>query len=228
MFLPVYRKILTAAFLFFFALLIAIPSSSSSDGLDIDKLIADIKSDDWDKRLPAYGGTEGIKNDKLTNALISMIENRMLNWRFSIRAIQLLGESQKPKALGFLESIVYDPFLNQDCPAIKWNAVVAVGNFAKDPKAADILIAALKSEDNLVVREAIVKSIGKVGSSNAVPLLVSLLNDRSFAIRFSAVKSLEEIGDSQAFRHLKNVAENDNDSLIRNQALLAMKKLSKE
>lgn len=228
MFSCMHRKILRAVVLFFFALLIIFSGSSSVEGLDIDKLISDIKNDDWHNRLPVYGGTEGIKSDELTDALISLVENKVLNWRFRIRAIQLLGESLKPKALSFLERILNDPFLNHDCPAIKWNTVVAIGNFVKDQKAADILLDAAKFEDNPVVREAIVKSMGRVGNSKAVPFLISVLNDKSFAIKFSAIRSLEEIGDSRAYPYLKNIADKDNDPMIKNQAILAIKKLSCE
>ncbi|BCB95407.1 hypothetical protein JZK55_03290 [Dissulfurispira thermophila] len=195
--------------------------------IDIDSLITDIKKDDWHSCLSIYGGTEGIKSDELTDALINIVENKMLNWRFRIRAIQLLGESLKPKALGFLEKILNDPFLNHDCPAIKWNAVVALGNFVKDQKAADILLDVAKFEDNPVVREAIVKSMGKVGSSKAVPFLISILSDKSFAIRISAIKALAEIRDQRAFPYLKNIADNDNDPLIKNEAIIALERFSR-
>ncbi len=214
------------ALLCFVATIIASVKGLYAYEINIDNLITDIQKDDWQNRLPLYGGAEGIKDDRLTDALIGLVENKMLNWRYRIRAIQLLGESKKEKALSFLERILSDPFLNHDCPAIKWNAVTALGNFTKDQKAADILLDASKFEDNPVVREAIVKTMGKVGSSKTVPFLISILNDRSFAIKFGAIKSLEEIGDSQAFPYLRDIAENDKDPLIKNEALLALKRFS--
>ena len=229
MFLNAYKKVIQATILllFFVTTLIASAKELYADELNIDKLITDIQDNDWHSRLPLYGGAEGIKNDRLIDALIGLVENKMLNWRFRIRAIQLLGESRKEKALNFIERILSDPFLNHDCPAIKWNAVTALGNFTKDPKAADILLDASKFEDNPVVREAIVKTMGRVGNSKAVPFLISILNDKSFAIKFSAITALAEIGDSQAFPHLKNIAENENDPLIKNEAITALERFSK-
>lgn len=213
--------------LFFAATIIASAKEIYADEINIDNLITDIQKDDWYSRLPLYGGPEGIKNDRLTDALIGLVENKMLNWRYRIRAIQLLGESKKDKALSFLERILSDPFLNHDCPAIKWNAVTAIGHFTKDQKAADILLDASKFEDNPVVREAIVKTMGRVGSSKTVPFLISILNDKSFAIKFSAIIALAEIGDPQAFPHLKNIADSENDPLIKNEAITAIERLSK-
>ncbi len=227
MFSTDYRKNFhITVFLFLVSLFVVSVGESFADELDVDKLISDIQTNDWQNRLPLYGGAEGIKNDRLTDALISLVENKMLNWRYRIRAIQLLGESRKQKALGFLENILSDPFLNHDCPAIKWSTVTALGNFIKDPKAVDILLDASRFEDNPVVREAIIKTMGRVGSSKAVPFLISVVDDRSFAIKFGAIKSLEEIGDSQAFPYLRNIAENDKDPLIKNEALLALKRFS--
>jgi hypothetical protein len=213
--------------LFFVATIIASAKELHAAEINIDNLITDIQKDDWQNRLPLYGGAEGIKNDRLTDALIGLVENKMLNWRYRIRAIQLLGESKKEKALNFLGRILSDPFLNHDCPAIKWNAVTALGNFTKDQKAADILLDASKFEDNPVVREAIVKTMGRVGSSKAVPFLISILNDKSFAIKFSAINALAEIGDPQAFPYLKNIVENENDPLIKNEAITAIERFSR-
>lgn len=223
MLLNIFRKFfLITVFLF---LVLLIPQKELfADEIDIDRLIFDIQANDWHRRLLSYGGAEGIRNDRLTDALISLVENKMLNWRFRIRAIQLLGESKKEKALNFLGQILSDPFLNHDCPAIKWNAVTALGNFTKNQRAADILLDVSKFEDNPVVREAIVKTMGRVGSSKTVPFLISVLKDKSFAIKVGAIKSLEEIGDLQAFPYLRNIAENDKDPLIKNEAFLALKR----
>jgi HEAT repeat protein len=228
MFLNAYKKDIQATILllFFITSLIASAKELYAHEINIDNLITDIQKDDWHSRLPLYGGAEGVKNDRLTDALIDLVENKMLNWRYRIRAIQLLGESKKEKALNFLERILSDPFLNHDCPAIKWNAVTALGNFAKDQRAADILLDASKFEDNPVVREAIVKTMGRVGSSKAVPFLISILNDKSFAIKINAVKALGEIGDESAIPFVKQALDNDTDPHIRDEAAKALRRLN--
>lgn len=227
MFLNTCKKFIKITVLLFFAAtIIASAKELYADELNIDNLITDIQENDWQNRLPLYGGAEGIKNDRLTDVLIGLVENKMLNWRYSIRAIQLLGESKKEKALSFLDRILSDPFLNHDCPAIKWNAVTALGNFTKDQKAADILLNISKFEDNPVVREAIVKTMGRVGSSKVVPFLISILNDKSFTIRMSAIKALGKIGDGAAIPFVKRVLDNDTDPHIRDEAARVLRRLN--
>jgi hypothetical protein len=222
-----YKKIIQATILllFFVTSLIASAKELYADELNIDTLISDIQGSDWHSRLPLYGGAEGIKNDRLTDALIGLVENKLLNWRYRIRAIQLLGESRKEKALNFLERILSDPFLNHDCPAIKWNAVTALGNFKNYAKVVDVLIDAL-NDKTLYVREAAIQSLGEIGSRKAVPYLISALSDKSFAIRISAIKALGKIGDGSAIPFVKGTLGNDTDPHIRDEAAKALRKLN--
>ncbi len=89
----------------------------------------------------------------------------------------------------------------------------------------ETLIYTLKFENNNVVREAVIESLGKVGDPRAVPSLLPALLDGSFAIKFSAIKALGEIGDPAATPFLKRLSDNDSDPYIRNEALAVLKKL---
>jgi len=125
-----------------------------------------------------------------------------------------------------LVKIFNDPFLNNECPAMKWNTAVALGkDFNKGSRAVDSLIDAL-NYNNLLVREAAIQSLGEIGDSMAVPFLIPALKDKSFAIKFSTIKALGNIGDPQAIPFLKQIAENDNDPYIKGEALLVLKKFS--
>lgn len=192
---------------------------------DIDKLISNLQSRDWRTRLSAVEELRRIRDRKSINLLMSVADTKSEVWRVKIRAIRLLGEIGDPKAVSLLISIFNDPFLNYECPAIKWNTAIALGNFNKDSRVVDMIINALDN-DNRIIREAVIQSLGKIGDSRAVPFLISALCDKSFAIKLSVIKALGEIGDPQAIPSLKQIVDNDNDPYIKNEALSALKNLS--
>lgn len=143
------------------------------------------------------------------------------DWHERIKAIRMLGRSGDPEASDAVMSALYDP-----CPAIKWNAATALGNFRDDPRVVSALIGALR-DDTLYIREAAVRSLGSVGSAAAVPYLISALHSRSFAVRIEAVKALGRIGDIKAAPYLKRAAHHDGDPLIRREALSALEKVQR-
>ena len=81
---------------------------------------------------------------------------------------------------------------------------------------------------NLLVREAVIQSLGRIGDSRAVPFLILALNNKRFAIKFSAIKALENIGDPQAIPFLKKIAENDSDPYVKGEAQSVLKKFCRE
>lgn len=194
---------------------------------NIDELIANLQSSNWQTRLLAVEELGRIKNDKAIDALLNFVFIKAEDWRIKIRAIRLLGEIVDPRVLEALVKIFNDPFLNEECPAIKLNTAIALGNFNKGSSAVDTLIDAL-NYNNLLVREAAIQSLGKIGDSRAVPFLNSVLNDKSFAIKLSAIKALGNIGDPRAIPFLKQIAENDSDLYIKREALSVLKNFSSE
>ena len=95
--------------------------------------------------------------------------------------------------------------------------------FNKGTRAVDSLIGALQN-DNLLVREAVVQSLGNIGDRVAAPFLIPLLNDRSFAIRLSTIRALENIGNPEAIPFLRKMAEKEKDPYIKEAALCIFKK----
>ncbi|WP_333653004.1 HEAT repeat domain-containing protein [Dissulfurispira sp.] len=166
-----------------------------------------------------------IGDDDSVRALMSVIENQGEDWKIQIRAVKLLAEIRSPKAVDIFMRILQDPFFTYDCPALKWNAALALGNFKGHSKVADVLIDAL-NDKTLYVREAAIQSLREIGSRKAVPYLISALNDKSFAIRINAIMALGKIGDESAIPFVKRVLYNDADPHIRDEAAKALRRLN--
>jgi len=190
---------------------------------NIEELIANLQNSNLQTRLLAVEELGKVKDDKAVDALLKIVVVKGEDWRIKIRVIRLLAEMENPKAEEFLVRIFNDPFLNEECPAIKWNTAIALGkDFNKGSRAVDSLIDAL-NQNNLLVREAAIQSLGKIGDPRAVPFLLQLLNDKSFAIKFSTIKALGDIGDSRAIHFIKQLADSDNDPYIKEAALTVFK-----
>lgn len=194
----------------------------------IDDLVANLHNNDQQTQLLAVEELGKIKDDRAVDALLQLVVNRGEDWRIKIKAIRLLGDIPDSRVLERLVKIFNDPFLNEECPAIQWNAAIALGKkFNKGSRAVDSLIDAI-NHYNLLVREAVIQSLGRIGDSRAVPFLILALNNKRFAIKFSAIKALDNIGDPRAIPFLKKIADNDSDPYIKSEAQLALKKLSSE
>ena len=192
---------------------------------NIDKLISDLGNPNRQIRLSTVEQLGGIRDESSIDLLMNVANASYEDWRIRIRAIHLLGEIGNPRAIDVLAKIFNDPFVNTACPAIKWYTAIALGNFKKNPKVTDTLISGLE-DDHLITREASIQSLGKNGDPKAVPILISSLRDNHFAIKVSAIKSLGQIGDRQAIPPLIDVADNDSDPYIKNEALSVLRNFS--
>ena len=189
----------------------------------IDDLIVNLHNNDQQIQLLAVEELGKMKDDRAVDALLHLVVNRGEDWRIKIKAIRLLGDVPDSRVLERLVKIFNDPFLNEECPAIQWNTAIALGKkFNKGSRAVDSLIDAI-NHYNLLVREAVIQSLGRIGDSRAVPFLILALNNKRFAIKFSAIKALENIGDPQAIPFLKQIAENDSDPYVKGEALTVIK-----
>lgn len=192
---------------------------------DIEGLIANLQNSNLQTRLLAVEELGKVKDEKAFNALMEFIVVKGEDWRIKIKVIRLLSEIENPKAKELLVRIFNDPFLNEECPAIKWNTAIALGkDFNKGSRAVDSLIDTL-NHNNLLVREASIQSLGKIGDPRAVPFLIQSLNDKSFAIKFSTIKALGDIRDPRAIHFIKQLADNDNDPYIKEAALKVFENL---
>jgi HEAT repeat protein len=190
----------------------------------IDGLIKNLHSKDEQTQLSAVDALGRFKNNEAIEALLDFVFIEAENWRVKIRAIVLLGDIPDRRVSDRLVTIFNNPFLNEECPAMKWHTAIALGkDFNKGTRAVDSLIEAL-DYDNLLVREGIIQSLGEIGDSRAVPFLLPALRDRSFAIRFSTIRALERINDPRVIPYLRQAADKDNDAQIKEAALSVLRK----
>lgn len=194
---------------------------------DTTKLVSKLQHNDPQVRLSAVEELGKIGDDKSVRALMDVIEDRGEEWKIQVKAIKLLSEIKSPKAIDLLIKILDDPFFTNDCPALKWNAALALGNFKNSSRVVEALINAL-NDRTLYIREAAIQSLGEIGDKRAVPYLISALKDKSFAIKISAINALQKIGDPEAKPFLKRILESDTDEHIKEEAEKALKFLSGE
>jgi HEAT repeat protein len=208
---------------FFLTVMMAVPGNVLAED-SLDGIKAGLGSSDWKVRLEAVEKLDKHKDEKALNMLRSVADTLSEYCPIKIKAILLLGEAGDQKSVDILLSIFNDPFYNWECPSIKSYTAVALGNFKGNPKVVDTLIKGA-GERELLIREASIQSLGKIGDPKAIPCLVGLLGDRSTAIRLSAIKALDGIGDPSVAPHLQRISENDNDSVVKSEALRALNNL---
>ena len=209
---------LSIVFLFTF------PGNASSD--TVDHLARKLDSYDWNVQISAIEELGQIGDERAADVLFHFIYRKGENWRLKTRALRLLGDIQDPRVADKLVSVFNDPFLNDECPALKWNTAVALGKgFNKGSRAVEALINAL-DYNNLLIREVAIQSLGKIGDPAAVPHLIPALSDERFAIKYSAIKAIENIGDPAAIPFIKKIADTDHDPFLRDEAAKAIKTIS--
>ena len=214
------KRIFTISIFIFFLTMVG-----ETKAENVKEVLRNLQSPIWKTRLSAVEEIGKIRNENAINLLMEVADTESEVWEIKIRAVRLLGEIGDPKAINLLTNIFNDPFLNSECPAIKWNTAIALSNFKGYPRVVDTLIKGFE-DVNLIIREAIIQSLGKIGDPKAVPFLISALKDKSFAIKISAIKALKEIADPQAIPPLKEIVEHDNDPYLKSEALSVLNNFS--
>ena len=199
------------------SIVMSAPFYGRGEAGDVDDLVAKLQSLD-SRHSSAMGELRRTSDGKTVIALMKIVEERRDDWKLQIVAIRLLGEIANPLATDLLIKVVTDAFFTNECPALKWNGIVALGNFRDDSRVVNALLYRL-NEDTLYLREAVIQSLGRIGDREALPYVISALGDKHFSVRMSAVRALGKMGDPDAIPSIKKVAFNDADPLIREEAL---------
>lgn len=187
-----------------------------------DTLLAQLRKDDWYARFSTR--EEKAHLNKYFDTLIGLTKNKGIDWRIRIRGIILIGETTDPRKSEVLIRMFQNPFFNAECPSIKTSIITALSNTGGGRAVIDALIDGVGDRE-LLVREAAIRALGKIGDERAVPRLINELKDNSFAIRLNAVMALGQIHDQSAISVLKKIAGSDHDQLIRNEAIRALEKI---
>lgn len=181
----------------------------------------ELNDSNWQVRLAAVEKLNNSRDERALNILLAVAGTWTERWPVKIKAIQFLGEARYPKAVKLLLSIFNNSFLNWGCPAIKSYTASALGNFKGNREVVNALIDGV-SDPELLVREASIRSLGKIGDPEAVPYLVRLLGDGSAAIRLSVIEALAGIGDPETIPDIQRVYERESDSVVKSEALKAL------
>ena len=97
--------------------------------------------------------------------------------------------------------------LNNSDPSIRACAALALGTL-KSEDAIKALIAK-SSDEHWMVRDAVVRALGRIGSEKALPILIDRLkNDKHLFVQVDAAEALANINTPSSWASLNNVSEN--------------------
>ncbi len=94
---------------------------------DFQEVVKALGSKDKQKRLIAITELSKIKAQEITELLTNVVFDKSEDWKVKIIAIRSLGEINDPEIVDKLVTIFNNPFLNEECPAIKSNTALALG-----------------------------------------------------------------------------------------------------
>jgi len=192
---------------------------------DLEDLTKKLYDYDVNVQISAVEELAKMGDEKAVEALLKFVFMKTEDWKVKIRAIRLLGNIPDTGVSDKLVTIFNDPFLNYECPAMKWNTAVALGHrHNKGTRAVDALIDAL-GYNNLLIREAAIQSLGKIGDPLSVPYLITALDDDRFAVKYNAVKALESIGSKEAVPFLQKIADAEKDPLLKEETQKAIENI---
>lgn len=209
--------------LFFLFSTIFLLYCTKAKATETEELANYLNSKEQSVRISAVEQLGRMKDKNAAEILLRVVFRSTEDWKVKIKAIRALGEFEDPQISDRLVTLFNNPFLNEECPAVKWNTAIALGNRSnRGSRAVDSLINALNHE-NLIIREAAIQSLGRIGDARAVPYLITALKDDSFAIKASAIEALEKIGDPEAIPFLKQIMEGENEMLLKKKAEAALR-----
>jgi len=214
-------RIMPGLIAFSVLLLLVLSAAGTQAATDIERIKANLNHNDWETRIAAVDELGKKRDEQSLLILMQTADTSVEYWPIKIRAITILGEIGDPRSLEILLKVYYDPFLHAECPSIKSYTATALGYFRNDSRVVDALISGIHDGETLT-REAVVRSLGRIGNRKALPALIAALNDKSVAVRLSAVNGLEQIGDPQAIPALQAAAAKDTDQLMRERARSAL------
>lgn len=186
-----------------------------------DKWVHQLKSEREDEREEAVRKLLQVKTEQSALALSDFMDYTFMDWYLKIDIMKFLGEMRVPRSVDSLAVVLGDEM----CPALKWNAARALGNFRGNDKAYQTLVKVFPNEDEPQVREGILLALGDLGDARAVPLLSSVLGSESFAMRNAAIRGLGQIGSAAALPALKRALLTEKDAAAQSSLREAIRSL---
>jgi ankyrin repeat protein len=158
----------------------------------VDPLIAALNDAGPGVRLQAAEALGHIGDPRAVDPLIALLKDPEPFVRVGVA--RALGHIGDPRAIGPVVAATHDP----DDPEhyVHWGAIAAFGDLAKDPRAAEQLIAALKDTDS-EVRWIAAEALGNLKDPRAVAPLTAALQDPNALVRNRAAAALDLMSIAQ-------------------------------
>lgn len=86
----------------------------------------------------------------------------------------------------------------------------------------NFLISLLRKNSHRLIKEGVCKTLGKIGNTKAIAVLVKSLDDEHESVRYQATIALGQIGDANAVPSLLEVLKRKDDPLVRSEAAKAL------
>ena len=196
----------------FIIFLLLFPARASTD--NIDDLIAMLRSGDNLLRIEASEKLKK-KGPSIDHQLLKLLKEEDDKVRRSI--IWVLGERRNREYMRHLL-----PFLDENHDLSR-SAIVALGKI-RNPRAIPYIVKKLQSKSRYIRTDA-VYSLGRIGDKSAFSHVISFKDDPDWHVREAVAMTLGNIGGQDAGKHLKTMALNDPDILVRIAAEDSLKNL---
>ncbi len=161
-----------------------------------------------------------MQDERSVIPLMSLLNDRTVNYRLRLAAAESLGRAGDPHALGSLVDILEDE--REKSVYLKESAAKALGMLG-DIRAMDSLIRTLESKRGIrdkfdFLKEQIIEAIGRIGGREdgaykASDVLMRSLGDEAASIRLAAVEALGDIGDSTCIPRLQDMLRDEDDDV---------------
>ncbi|MEO0854232.1 MAG: HEAT repeat domain-containing protein, partial [Cyanobacteria bacterium J06648_11] len=155
--------------------------------------------------------------------------------------LSILGDPERPQdikghaswALSFMGDAAAEPLYvaaTSKSADVRCAAIAAISGIAKandDPKALELLLAALDDKVDAVRTEA-ASALGTLGDNAAVDRLLVSLTDAAADVRKSAALSLMKLGDDRAIEALQAARDRETDAALQPIFQLAITQLERQ
>ena len=200
------------------------PSSETSADGELGDLIDALKDSDADVRLKAAEALGKLADNRAVDPLIEVLRNdedRDVRLK-AAWALGEIGDARTVDPLSYASVKDADGYVREE--AYKVLQKNTIGGNKNDTRSADLIIEALKDDDQ-GVRYRAAEALGQIKNAMAVdPLIEILRNDEDRDVRLKAAWALGEIGDTRTVDPLSYASVKDADGYVREEAYKVLQK----
>lgn len=171
-------------------------------------LVCKLKSHSPKTRWNAAANLGAMRRRPAVPALIKALKDR--DWRVRMMSAWALGRIQDKKSAVFLTKLIDDPWLE-----VRPIAVWASGKIGASSSVAP-LGRALFLQNDIGLKEEIIKALARIGDKSATPALIKALKDPDVRVRRTAALALGAIRDERAVTPLIEALDDPKDRVIAN------------